>query len=213
MSLKSVLDLRNMAKSFSNIKILKLDVNDIDSIQECANQIEKILENNGLSLLINNAGVNFGGGLNETTPETMMNSYRANVVGPMMVTKALVPALQRAVGLSDELKANTKKATVINISSILASIELFDDKTGKTYAYRASKAALNMVTKCLANELKPHGILCASVHPGWVQTDMGGEKAPQTKEESVRGILRVLSRLSDEDSGSFLDWNGQRLPW
>ncbi|XP_072351375.1 C-signal-like [Scyliorhinus torazame] len=201
-------DLVNLAKSYSNINVQKLDVDDFGSIQECADQIEKILGNNGLNLLINNAGVNFGGDLNEVTPETMMKSYRTNAVGPMMVTKALLPALQRAAQLNDKFKA-----IVINISSILASMELFDNKSGTTYAYRVSKAALNMVTKCLADELKLHGILCTSVHPGWVKTEMGGEKAPLTKEESVRGILKVLSTLSDKDSGSFLDWRGQRLPW
>ncbi|XP_020378245.1 C-factor-like [Rhincodon typus] len=201
-------DLVNLAKSFPNIKVLKLDVDDFGSIQECAAQIEKILGNNGLNLLINNAGVNYGGALNEITPESMMNSYRTNVVGPMMVTKVLLPSLQQATWLNDEFKA-----AVINMSSILASIELFDNKSGTTYAYRASKTALNMVTKCLANELKPHGIICASMHPGWVQTEMGGEKAPLTKEESVRGILQVLSTLSAKDSGSFRDWKGQHLPW
>ncbi|XP_048412118.1 C-signal-like [Stegostoma tigrinum] len=201
-------DLMNLAKSFSNIKVLKLDVDDYGSIQECAAQIEKILGNNGLNLLVNNAGVGPGGALNEVTPESMMNSYRTNVVGPVMVTKVLLPSLQQAAWLNDEFKA-----AVINMSSILASIELFDNKIGITYAYRASKTALNMVTKCLANELKPHGIICASMHPGWVQTEMGGEKAPLTKEVSVRGTLQVLSTLSAKDSGSFLDWKGQHLPW
>ncbi|XP_078410275.1 C-signal-like [Cetorhinus maximus] len=203
------LDLRNLAKRFSNIKVLKLDVDDLDNIQECADQIEKILENNGLNLLINNAGVYFGGDLSEVTSETMMKSYRTNTVGPMMVTKALLPALQRAAQLSDE----PKKAAVINMSSSMGSIELLDNKSETIFAYRVSKAALNMVTRCLANELKPHGILCISLHPGWVKTEMGGEKAPLTKEESVCGILKVLSTLSDKDNGSFLDWRGQRLPW
>uniref|UniRef100_UPI00398E4D4C uncharacterized protein isoform X2 n=1 Tax=Pristiophorus japonicus TaxID=55135 RepID=UPI00398E4D4C len=169
-------DLKDMAKSFPNIKIFKLDVDNFDSIQECADQILKVLENNGLNLLINNAGINFGGGLNEVTPETMMQSYRTNVVGPMMVTKALLPVLQRAAQLSDELGISCKKAAVINMSSILASIELLGETAGKVYPYRASKA-------------------------------------PLTTEESVQGILRVLSKLSDKDTGSFLDWRGQRLPW
>ncbi|XP_072443551.1 C-signal-like [Chiloscyllium punctatum] len=201
-------DLMNLAKSFSNIKVLKLDVDDFGSIQECAAQAEKILENNGLNLLINNAGASYSGALNEITPESMMNSYRTNVVGPMMLTKVLLPTLQKAACLNDEFKA-----AVINMSSVMASLELFNDKSGTAYAYRASKTALNMVTKCLANELKPHGIISVSLHPGWVQTDMGGEKAPLTKEESVRGILQVVSKLSAKDNGSFLDWKGQHLPW
>ncbi|XP_051888175.1 C-factor-like isoform X2 [Pristis pectinata] len=160
-------DLKNFAKCFSNIKIVKMDLDDFDSIQESAEEIQK----------------------------------------------ALLPALLQAAQLSDEPGFSSKKAAVINMSSIMASMELFNIQHGKTYAYRISKAALNMVTKCLANELKPHGILCASVHPGWVRTDMGGEKAPLTKEESVQGILKVLSRLSEQDNGLFLDWRGQLLPW
>ncbi|XP_051888174.1 C-factor-like isoform X1 [Pristis pectinata] len=206
-------DLKNFAKCFSNIKIVKMDLDDFDSIQESAEEIQKVLKNNGLNLLINNAGINLGGGLNEITPEIMMKTYTINVIGPMMVTKALLPALLQAAQLSDEPGFSSKKAAVINMSSIMASMELFNIQHGKTYAYRISKAALNMVTKCLANELKPHGILCASVHPGWVRTDMGGEKAPLTKEESVQGILKVLSRLSEQDNGLFLDWRGQLLPW
>ncbi|XP_067861900.1 C-signal-like [Heptranchias perlo] len=206
-------DLKNIAKSFSNVKIFKLDMDDVDSIQECADQIQKVLENDGLNLLINNAAINFGGGLNEITPVTMIKSYITNVVGPIMITKALLPALQQAVQLSDELGISCKKAAVINMSSIMGSIELCSNESEKSYTYRISKAALNMLTKCLANELKPQGILCASMHPGWVKTEMGGEKAPLIKEESINGILEVLSRLSDKDSGSFLDWRGQRLPW
>ncbi|XP_078277260.1 C-signal-like [Rhinoraja longicauda] len=206
-------ELKNFAKCFSNVKIVKMDVDDLNSIQESAEQIQKVLKDNGLNLLINNAGVNFGGDLNEITPEIMMKTYSTNVIAPVMVTKALLPTLVQAAQLSDEPGFSSEKAAVINMSSIMASMEMFNIQNGKTYAYRISKAALNMVTKCLASELKPQGILCASVHPGWVKTDMGGEKAPLSKEESVQGILKVLARLSEQDSGLFLDWRGQRLPW
>ncbi|XP_072921687.1 C-signal-like isoform X2 [Hemitrygon akajei] len=138
-----------------------MDLDDFDSIQTSAEEIQKVLKNDGLNLLINNAGINIDGGLNDITPEMMTKSHTINVIGPMMVTKA----------------------------------------------------GLNMVTKCLTNELTPHGILCASVHPGWVKTDMGTEKAPLTKEESIQGLLRVFSNLSDKDNGSFIDWRGERVPW
>ncbi|XP_062890685.1 C-signal-like [Mobula hypostoma] len=206
-------DLKNLAKCVSNIKIVKMDVDDLDSIQASAEEIQKVLKNDGLNLVINNAGININGGLNEVTPEIMMKTHKTNVVGPMMVTKAFLPALLKAAHQSDEPGLSSKKAAVINMSSIMGSVESFNIEHGKAYAYRISKAALNMVTKCLTNELTPHGILCASVHPGWVKTDMGGEKAPLTKEESIQGLIRVLSKLSDNDNGSFLDWRGERILW
>lgn len=206
-------ELKNFAKCFSNVKIVKMDVDDLNSIQETAEQIQEVLKDNGLNLLINNAGINFGGDLNGITPEIMMKTYTTNVIAPVMVTKALLPSLMQAAQLSGERGFSSEKAAVINMSSIMASMEMFNIQNGKAYSYRVSKAALNMVTKCLASELKPHGILCASVHPGWVKTDMGGEKASLFKEESVQGILKVLARLSEQDNGLFLDWRGQRLPW
>ncbi|XP_032898913.1 C-factor-like [Amblyraja radiata] len=215
-------ELKNFAKCFSNVKIVKMDVDDLNSIQETAEQIQKVLKDNGLNLLINNAGINFGGDLNGITPEIMMKTYTTNVIAPVMVTKALLPSLMQAAQLSGEHGFSSEKAAVINMSSIMASMEMFNIQNGKAYSYsqqgqcpslHAHRAALNMVTKCLASELKPHGILCASVHPGWVKTDMGGEKASLFKEESVEGILKVLARLSEQDNGLFLDWRGQRLPW
>ncbi|XP_071900108.1 uncharacterized protein [Anas platyrhynchos] len=75
------------------------------------------------------------------------------------------------------------------------------------------QAAQNMVTRCLAAELRDKGILCTAIHPGWVKTDMGTEQAPMTVERSVQGILAVLGSLSQETSGAFLDWEGNSLPW
>nr|XP_020668319.1 uncharacterized protein LOC110089523 isoform X2 [Pogona vitticeps] len=75
------------------------------------------------------------------------------------------------------------------------------------------KAALNMVTACLAVELKGDEILCIAIHPGWVKTDMGTEKAPLTVQHSVQGILKVLASLSSSSTGTLLDWEGRRIFW
>uniref|UniRef100_A0A8C4TR74 C-factor n=1 Tax=Falco tinnunculus TaxID=100819 RepID=A0A8C4TR74_FALTI len=78
------------------------------------------------------------------------------------------------------------------------------------------QAALNMLTKCQSLGYRAHGVLCAALHPGWVQTDMGdsvGNVAPLTVDASVRGMLKVLSSLSEKDTGTFLDWEGKVLPW
>ncbi|PKU35822.1 hypothetical protein llap_13876 [Limosa lapponica baueri] len=79
--------------------------------------------------------------------------------------------------------------------------------------YVATPTALNMITRCLAADLKSDGILCISLHPGWLQTDMGGNMAPMQVQEAIPGILSVLDRLGEKENGSFLDWQGETLPW
>jgi NAD(P)-dependent dehydrogenase (short-subunit alcohol dehydrogenase family) len=101
---------------------------------------------------------------------------------------------------------------VLNLSSLNGSIGRWD-RTGK-YSYTASKAALNMITKGLSFELREAGIRVVAFHPGWVRTRMTRkEPAPMDPEESVGGMLRVADSLTLEDSGRFLDWRGDEVPW
>jgi NAD(P)-dependent dehydrogenase (short-subunit alcohol dehydrogenase family) len=93
----------------------------------------------------------------------------------------------------------------------MGSIE--DNTNGGTYAYRMSKAALNMMSRSLAADLRGERIVSVVINPGWVQTDMGGPSAPTPVEDSVRGILREIDRATLEDSGAFLNWKGDRYPW
>ncbi|POI21281.1 hypothetical protein CIB84_014972, partial [Bambusicola thoracicus] len=79
-----------------------------------------------------------------------------------------------------------------------------------------SQAALNMLTRCQSMGYREHGILCVALHPGWVKTDMGGtieDKSRVTVDESVGGMLKVLSNLSEKDSGAFLNWEGKVMAW
>lgn len=80
-------------------------------------------------------------------------------------------------------------------------------------AYRASKAALNKVTQGLATDLKDDGITCIAMHPGWVQSDMGGSAADITPEQSAAGILEVIQSIKLEDTGKFIDWDGVPRSW
>ncbi|XP_069460578.1 uncharacterized protein [Ambystoma mexicanum] len=73
--------------------------------------------------------------------------------------------------------------------------------------------ALNMLTRCQAETYRKDGILSVAIHPGWVQTDMGSMAAPLTKDASVRGMLRVLASLSEKNTGTMMDWEGNTLPW
>src|SRR3546814_13583336 len=80
-------------------------------------------------------------------------------------------------------------------------------------SYCISKAAQNMASVLLAHALHERGIVVAALHPGWVQTDMGGPNATVPAADSVRGLLAVIDGLALEDSGSFRDWRGGTLPW
>ena len=118
----------------------------------------------------------------------------------MRVTQALLPSLRRGAG-----------KTVVNITSDLASLER--NTRGAAYGYRESKAALNMFTRTLAAELRPEGFICVVISPGWVRTEMGGPQAPQSPSETIAEIIRVLRGLTPQDSGKFLDYRGEELPW
>jgi len=88
-----------------------------------------------------------------------------------------------------------------------------DNKSGGAYAYRMSKAALNMMSKSLAVDLQREGIISVVINSGWVKTDMGGASAPTPVEESVAAILGEIDRATLDDSGEFLNWKGNRYPW
>ena len=93
----------------------------------------------------------------------------------------------------------------------MASID--DCKSGKSYAYRASKTALNMFAMSMKNELASIGSSLLILHPGWVETDMGGPRAPLTPEESVNGIVERIKEQDMAMSGRFVQYDGTVLPW
>jgi len=112
-------------------------------------------------------------------------------------------------GKGDVKSTNVPK--VVNVSSILGSIA----KTiGNLTSYSVSKAALNMLTACYAQSVKD--IVFIPLHPGWVDTDMGrsgGQQPPLTPAESIKGIISVIAKLNLEQSGKYLQYNGEILPW
>ena len=124
-----------------------------------------------------------------------------NSVAPLMMAEGVFPLLEKG-----------SKPMVVNISSDNGSISMRN--SGGKYGYCTSKAALNMITKILSFDLREHGILVLSLHPGWVQTPMTrNEEAPLTPAESIEGMLQVIESLEMEDSGRFLDWQGNEIPW
>ena len=175
---------------------IPIDVTDVASIQAAADVVQA--QTDALDVLINNAGVfPRGERLDNLQPETMLHTYHVNSVGPMIVTQHFRPLLHR-------------NARILNITSQLGSITLH---LSNHYSYNSSKAALNMLTRILASELRPAGVIAVVVHPGWVKTDMGGPAAPVTPEASARGILTLAEKLTLDDSGEFFTWEGKRHPW
>nr|XP_020845124.1 uncharacterized protein LOC110210477 isoform X2 [Phascolarctos cinereus] len=210
-------ELRELAALHSNVRILRLDVENIASIQEAAVSVKEQLEGLGLNLLINNAARIFLDTIHSESEENMHLLYQTHVVGSLKMGQTFLPLLKKAAQTGPQHSLSCSRAAIINISSTAGSItELFAWEYGHVLSYRCSKAALNMLTRCQSLALKEEGILCAAIHPGWVLTDMTAcqpFEPPLKKEESVRGMLKLFSTLSEENSGGFYSWEGKALSW
>ncbi len=179
------------------LHVLPLDVANEKSRAELVRELPLVAGR--LDLLINNAGVlHSGERFGQLSAAHLDDSFRTNASGPLLLTEALAPALADG-------------ATVANVSSTLGSIA--NTSRFGTPSYNISKAAQNMATALLAHALRDRGIRVVALHPGWVQTEMGGEGAQIAATASVGGLLKVIDGLTLDDSGRFLDWQGQPQPW
>jgi NAD(P)-dependent dehydrogenase (short-subunit alcohol dehydrogenase family) len=177
--------------------IFPLDVADDASLAA----LPGLVKDERIDILINNAGV--GGGaksIEALEGAELARVFRVNAFGPMLVTRALIPNLRAGI-----------RKSVVNITSQLGSIA--NNSGGSSYEYRGSKAALNMLTVCLSNELKGEGFTCIAIHPGWVQTDMGGPNATLTPEQSITSLVKVIDALEPTMTGKYLNYDGTGLPW
>jgi NAD(P)-dependent dehydrogenase (short-subunit alcohol dehydrogenase family) len=182
------------------LHVLPLDVADPKTHARLASELPLLSEDAAsLDLLVNNAGVlHSGERFGRVTADILLDSFRTNAMGPFLLAQALAPLLADG-------------ARIANISSELGSIA--DAGRFGTPSYCISKAAQNMATAQLASALRERGIAVAALHPGWVQTEMGGKDATLPATDAVRGLLAVIDALTIEGSGGFLDWRGQSLPW
>eukprot|EP00075_Anas_platyrhynchos_P032685 XP_027321938.1 uncharacterized protein LOC101802025 isoform X4 [Anas platyrhynchos] len=210
-------ELQNLASKHPNLVIVPLEVTEPASIKAAAASVGERLKDSGLNLLINNAGIGNNSSLDNVTQEDLAQMYATNTIGPLLSSQAFLPLLKKAAQGSPGSGLSCSKAAIINMSSYAGSIQdVYVWEYGQAISYRCSKAALNMLTKCQSLGYREHGILCAAFHPGWVITDMGGtieDKTRVTVDVSVRGMLKVMSSLSEKDTGTFLDWEGKVLPW
>lgn len=190
-------ELRSMAReSAGQIRVETLDI--LDTAQLDA--LSVVLTGESLDLLFINAGIS---GPREQSVDTVT----VDELNTIMLTNAIAP-LRVARQLGPLVK---QRGTVAFMSSRMGSVA--DNLAGGMDLYRASKAALNSLTRGFAATVaKDRALNVLTLHPGWVRTDMGGEAAPLSIHESVRGLANVLERDRSQPH-QFLDYQGKELPW
>ncbi|MBU2917207.1 SDR family oxidoreductase [Psychrosphaera sp. F3M07] len=181
-------------EAIASMVISGIDVTNPEDIQ----QIKKVIGDQQVDLLINNAGLLKDEVLGKIDYDSLREQFEINALSPLQVTEALIPNM--VVG-----------SKIANITSRMGSIA--DNDSGGRYGYRASKAALNAIGKSLAEDLKTKGIAVAQLHPGWVQTRMVEFSGLITTEQSAAGLIERIEQLDLSTSGGFWHSNGEELPW
>lgn len=179
------------------VETVALDLAESESIRSAAES----LRGRSFDVLLSNAGV-YGEGqqfgrLSEAEWERVM---LVNAIAPLKLTEAFLP----------HLLAGQKKLVVF-LTSKMGSIA--DNSSGGAYIYRSSKAALNAAVKSLSIDLAPRGVTTLLLHPGWVQTDMGGPNALVAPGDSIAGMRRQIDAVEPGQPLKFLDYTGAPLPW
>ena len=187
---------------------LHLDMSDVNTFANAAKFIEEKFGK--LDILINNAGVL----LDYTVPASAVpvanwrKTFETNVFSLVELTQTLLPLIKKSAA-----------GRIVNLSSILGSLTLNSDPNSpiagsgaSNTSYHASKAAVNMFTIQLANELKDTPIKVNSAHPGWVKTDMGGEAAPMEIVDGAKTSVHLATLPADGVSGTYMHM-GEELPW
>jgi NAD(P)-dependent dehydrogenase (short-subunit alcohol dehydrogenase family) len=196
---QSASELRRLADaSDDKLQILALDVIDPVSVQAAAAK----LAGQAIDLLLNNAGIGGprGQSVGNIDYEAWAKVLDVNTMGPLRVSEAFVDHV-----------AQSERKLIVTITSGMGS--LADNTCGGAYAYRSSKAAVNMVMRSLAIDLAPRGIACVVINPGWVLTDMGGPHATLTTAESVKKLRRLIETLGPGQSGKFFNYDGREYAW
>nr|WP_086938124.1 SDR family oxidoreductase [Thaumasiovibrio occultus] len=191
-------ELLELAHLYPDLSVHFTDLTDYLTV----NRVMAQLPVSQLDVVIANAGYygpkikQFG----QTDVEEWRKVFETNAIAPLKLVEAAYPLLK---------KSNAPK--VVTISSKVGSMT--ENTSGGGYIYRSSKAALNSVTKSLHNDLHPQNFCCVALHPGWVQTEMGGPNALLPAEQSAKGLIDVIDDLTSSDSGKFLNYNGTEIPW
>jgi NAD(P)-dependent dehydrogenase (short-subunit alcohol dehydrogenase family) len=205
---KSEAAVAELKKEGIDARPIKLDVDNPADYKAAADKIEK--QFGVLDILINNAGIMLdgrkGNETSTTSPEILKKTFGTNFFAVVALTQTLLPLLKKS-----------KAGRIVNLSSILGSNTLHATKgsfiyDAKTFAYDASKVALNSFTIHLAHELQGTKIKVNSAHPGWVKTEMGGEGAMLEIEDGAKTSVALATLPDDGPTGAYIHL-GEALPW
>ncbi|HTC40832.1 MAG TPA: SDR family oxidoreductase [Candidatus Acidoferrales bacterium] len=201
---KKVRELQDLAQKHSNLEIHQLDVADEKSIKNLAEQ----LNGEPIDVLIHNSGVypREGQKIGKINYAGWQEAFETNVFGPMRVTEALL----KNVAASDRKQIAAISSSMASLSGVQGGSVA---QAGTSYQYRSSKTALNMALSILAKELAPRDISVVLLDPGWVKTDMGGQHAQLTPEQSIGGMRKVLAGDPQQMAGKFIGYDGKTRPW
>lgn len=184
--------------SKDTLSMVQVDVAATESVRRSAAQVKSA----AVDILINCAGVM--GARGQTIGSFDYDDWRqvleVNVLGPARMSETFLDRVARS-----------ERRLIVTITSGMGS--LADNTSGGYIPYRTSKAAVNMVMRSAAIDLKSRGITCVVMNPGWVKTDMGGPNATLSAEDSVSSMRRVIAKLSPHDSGRFYNYDGREYPW
>lgn len=184
-------ELMNLKSKYPQLELLQQDLLHPDASKNISKSLAKWP---CVDVLINNAGIYE----NDLTEKAFEKTFLTNSIKPFFITLELLPALKKS---SSPLS--------LQITSLMGSLN--DNTSGGAYSYRASKSALNMLFQSLS--IDESWLKVLQIHPGWVQTRMGGSEAPVTPLESAEGIWKIIDQSALTQSGKFLTYRGEALPW
>jgi len=181
----------------ASLTIHKLEVSDGESVGRLSDE----LRHQTIDVIINNAGIMGGDrqSIDDMDYSAWIEAFEVNTIAPFRLITALRSNLQQS-----------KRPRAVTLSSQMGSL---NRKSKGSHAYRSSKAAVNKVMQVLSMELEADGIVVCPVHPGWVRTDMGGNTADISVEESGAGLFQLINSLTMEQSGRFWTWEGEEHAW
>jgi len=192
-------ELQSLKQQHANLLTLaELDLHDEKQIRALSNA----WKNESIDILFNNAAI-MGPHhieLGDLSVKDWQEVFLINTIAPILMAQAFVEQIARS-----------QQKIIATMSSLMGSIA--DNQWGKYYYYRSSKVAMNAAMKSLAIDLSNQNIIGVVLNPGWVKTDMGGENAPLSVSQCVKGLRQVLNQLTPAESGKFLSYTGTEVPW
>nr|CDJ98143.1 Short-chain dehydrogenase reductase SDR domain containing protein [Haemonchus contortus] len=199
----------------NRIHLVKLDVTNDESIKNAHEEVKSIVGDKGLTTLLNNAGI-WVKYVTKQEPNRadFMKNMDVNAVGVAILTQNLLPLLRQSAARAKG-DFSVDRAAILNISATYGSISKNTTGSGplKGLAYMTSKSALNSLMKTMSIDLSSDGILVANFCPGWMQTDMGGPKAPLTVDQSAAELVSSFAKLNKKHHGGFFSRSLQAIPY